>query len=395
MRLAVYGAVLVIALGGVLLGLDWLSAPMSPMVNTEAGLRAVAPPPPPAIAGSGCGSSGNCTARRPLARRLFHPTWCRRDQVHRFRPGPRRGRHRPNRSLRRSLRCAVMSARARPPIVRSAHPTARICRPPASANFARNKRRPVPWICLRLMAEPPWQAGRFVLNGGTSRNRRATMQFLVYLTVLMVSVSTVLLEVHWLTSPPPQPKAAVQAASAAPPAPKAEGPNPTLSPVYPTKADASPTQGDGTQQAQTPAGNAPRVIPGATVQPVPAQQPVASATPPSQATATAASATGGCHAAGSKSRRSKRQALRRARRNQKPAASRLDPPSRQRHQTIAVMSRLAQVHTNLSGLPIVRINLSRVRDGYARSHRRDAAQRAKSATNRSSHASSIVRNPRI
>jgi BA14K-like protein len=50
MRLAVYGAVLVIALGGVLLGLDWLSAPMSPMVNTEAGLRAVAPPPPPAVA---------------------------------------------------------------------------------------------------------------------------------------------------------------------------------------------------------------------------------------------------------------------------------------------------------------------------------------------------------
>ncbi len=45
MRLGVYGAVLVIALGGVLLGLDWLSAPMSPMVNTEAGLRAAAPPP--------------------------------------------------------------------------------------------------------------------------------------------------------------------------------------------------------------------------------------------------------------------------------------------------------------------------------------------------------------
>jgi hypothetical protein len=46
MRLAVYVAVLMIALGGVLLGLDWLSAPMSPMVNTEAGLRAIAPPPP-------------------------------------------------------------------------------------------------------------------------------------------------------------------------------------------------------------------------------------------------------------------------------------------------------------------------------------------------------------
>jgi hypothetical protein len=46
MRLAVYGAVLVIALGSVLLGLDRLSAPMSPMIDTTAGLRAAAPPPP-------------------------------------------------------------------------------------------------------------------------------------------------------------------------------------------------------------------------------------------------------------------------------------------------------------------------------------------------------------
>jgi BA14K-like protein len=44
MRLVVYGAVAVIALGSVLLGLDWVSAPMSPMADTEAGLRAVAPP---------------------------------------------------------------------------------------------------------------------------------------------------------------------------------------------------------------------------------------------------------------------------------------------------------------------------------------------------------------
>jgi len=44
MRIAVYGAVLVITLSGVLLGLDWLSAPMSPMVDTAAGLRAAAPP---------------------------------------------------------------------------------------------------------------------------------------------------------------------------------------------------------------------------------------------------------------------------------------------------------------------------------------------------------------
>ncbi|MGB8639543.1 MAG: hypothetical protein WCD30_15615, partial [Pseudolabrys sp.] len=46
MRLAVYGAVLVIALGSVLLGLDRLPAPMSPMVDTAAGLAAA---PPPAV----------------------------------------------------------------------------------------------------------------------------------------------------------------------------------------------------------------------------------------------------------------------------------------------------------------------------------------------------------
>jgi hypothetical protein len=70
------------------------------------------------------------------------------------------------------------------------------------------------------------------------------MQFLVYLTVLMVSVSTVLLEIHWLTTPPPQPKPAVQA-SAPPPRPKVEGPNAELSPIYPKKVEpvqAAPSQ---------------------------------------------------------------------------------------------------------------------------------------------------------
>jgi len=47
MRLAVYGAVLVIALGTVLLGLDRLPAPMSPMVDTPAGLAAKPAPPLP------------------------------------------------------------------------------------------------------------------------------------------------------------------------------------------------------------------------------------------------------------------------------------------------------------------------------------------------------------
>jgi hypothetical protein len=73
------------------------------------------------------------------------------------------------------------------------------------------------------------------------RHVSRTMQFLVYLTVLMVSVSTVLLEVHWLTTPPPQPKSAVQA-SATPPRPKVEGPNAELSPIYPRKVEpARPT----------------------------------------------------------------------------------------------------------------------------------------------------------
>jgi len=52
MRLVTYGAVAAIALGSVLLGLDWQSAPMSPMADTEAGLRAAAPrvaAPAPAV----------------------------------------------------------------------------------------------------------------------------------------------------------------------------------------------------------------------------------------------------------------------------------------------------------------------------------------------------------
>src|SRR6187455_2494324 len=76
------------------------------------------------------------------------------------------------------------------------------------------------------------------------------MQFLVYLTVLMVSVSTVLLEIHWLTTPAPQPKPAVQV-SAAPPRPKVEGPNAELSPVYPRKVE--PVQPPATQYNVGPA----------------------------------------------------------------------------------------------------------------------------------------------
>jgi len=66
------------------------------------------------------------------------------------------------------------------------------------------------------------------------------MQFLAYLAVLMLSVSTVLLEVHWLTSPAPQSKPVIQATSTPVPVAKAEGPNAALSPVYPKKSDTAP-----------------------------------------------------------------------------------------------------------------------------------------------------------
>lgn len=77
-----------------------------------------------------------------------------------------------------------------------------------------------------------------------------TMQFLVYLTILMVSISTVLLEIHWLTTPPPQPKPAVQAFAPSP-RPKVEGPNAELSPIYPKRlAPAQPTAAAGDTAAK-------------------------------------------------------------------------------------------------------------------------------------------------
>jgi hypothetical protein len=82
------------------------------------------------------------------------------------------------------------------------------------------------------------------------------MQFLVYLTVLMVSISTVLLEVHWLTSPAPQPKPVVQAANVPAPPRKVEGPTEALSPVYPKPAEtaaAAPTSAPQSQPQQSQA----------------------------------------------------------------------------------------------------------------------------------------------
>jgi hypothetical protein len=101
------------------------------------------------------------------------------------------------------------------------------------------------------------------------------MQFLVYLALLMVSISTVLLEVHWLASPAPQPKPIVQASQ--PPASKTEGPNAALSPVYPTKLDAPRPTESNAQAQNTSAGTPP-----ATDQAAPASQ--ASAAPASRIT---------------------------------------------------------------------------------------------------------------
>lgn len=107
------------------------------------------------------------------------------------------------------------------------------------------------------------------------------MQFLVYLTVLMVSISTVLLEVHWLTSPEPQSKPAIQTTNASPPAPKTEGPSAALSPVYPKKTDTPP-----------PAVSASQAPPSAAIpQPAPVQQPAAAATVPAQQAAAEPTAT--------------------------------------------------------------------------------------------------------
>jgi hypothetical protein len=86
-----------------------------------------------------------------------------------------------------------------------------------------------------------------------AQKKRAIMQFLVYLTVLMVAISTVLLEVHWLTSPAPQPKPAIQAS--APPPPKTEGPNQALSPIYPKKLAASRPAEPGNSQAPNASPN--------------------------------------------------------------------------------------------------------------------------------------------
>jgi hypothetical protein len=116
------------------------------------------------------------------------------------------------------------------------------------------------------------------------------MQFLAYLTILMVAISTVLLEVHWLASPDPQPKPVIQAGS--PPAPKTEGPNKEVSPIYPKKVEAprpaeppnsqsqdAPPNAVQTTDPAAPRLSTPQQQSAATTRVAPAQEPV----PPAQA----------------------------------------------------------------------------------------------------------------
>jgi hypothetical protein len=79
------------------------------------------------------------------------------------------------------------------------------------------------------------------------------MQFLVYVTVLMVSMAVVLLEVHWLTSPSPQPKPAIQTTAGRTPPPKVDGPNAALSPVYPKRLEPPSPADPANEQAQSSA----------------------------------------------------------------------------------------------------------------------------------------------
>src|SRR5215831_7478235 len=129
-----------------------------------------------------------------------------------------------------------MSMPVRLHIVRSARPTAPISRPRGRAGCAPSS------LCRRsassLTSCGTGPLGPAFLDSGVSFAAGQAMQFLVYLTVLMVSISTVLLEVHWLTSPPPQPKT-VQTANTSRPVPKVEGPTAALSPFYPKKIDTA------------------------------------------------------------------------------------------------------------------------------------------------------------
>ena len=254
MRLAVYGAVLVITLGSVLLGLDWLSAPMSPMADTEAGLHAppaVRPPPAPVVVTP---VAPNAPIGAPIVPpKLVAPAV----------PSA------PAATAAQAPACAA-DRRAGAASARSAMSRGRL----------HGRLSIVPRVGLHLYAErraaqalheitrrivPIYRrnlrgtglAARALRLDTATFSADPTMQFLVYLTVLMVSISTVLLEVHWLTSPPPQPKPAVAAQAANVPAPprKVEGPTAALSPVYPkpTETPSAAPSNEAPNRSHSPA----------------------------------------------------------------------------------------------------------------------------------------------
>src|SRR5262249_11498593 len=185
-----------------------------------------------------------------------------------------------------------------PPIALSPRRTAPTNRAMGHAGSARSNSRPnlnacQPKVPLTVVPEreqePAWRSPRFVQHGGRT-TAGWSMQFLVYLTVLMVSMSVVLLEVHWLTSPDPQPKTIARTTNAPVPTPKVEGPNPALRPVYPKPSDmqrpdvgnapqaqASVTKSAPTETAEqvAPAATAPAQDAPSTSQPAPTPMPPA------------------------------------------------------------------------------------------------------------------------
>jgi hypothetical protein len=117
------------------------------------------------------------------------------------------------------------------------------------------------------------------------------MQFLIYVVVVLVSISSILLELDWLTKPKVEPRPAVHAASAPAPVPpvaalKADGPSVVLSPVYPKKPDAAPAEATASEAPAAPApvetnGAAPAATAAAGTAAAPASEPDKSANKPS------------------------------------------------------------------------------------------------------------------
>jgi BA14K-like protein len=129
--------------------------------------------------------------------------------------------------------------------------------------------------------ERPGQSARFRANDSGPQN----MQFLMYLTVLMVAISTVLLEVHWLAAPEPQPKPALQTSAPAE-APKTEGSNAEVRRVYPKNTDASrPLESDSQAQTTTDTRQASSQTTAATSTPVQQQPASTPQSAPSQQSA--------------------------------------------------------------------------------------------------------------